>query len=69
MNLNKDQIQSANVRTKYIAKGSFLETQIEPGFSVITHQNETGSVQLLEKEIDSSFIQFHFCLKGGCKFI
>ena len=69
MNLNKDQIRSTIIGTKNIAKGSFLETQIEPGFFVITHQNETASVQLLEKEIDSSFIQFHFCLKGGCKFV
>ena len=69
MNLNKDQILSTIVETKNIAKGSFLETQIEPGFFVLTYQNETSSVQLIQKQIDSSFIQFHFCLKGKCKFV
>jgi len=49
MKLNKDQIRSTIVETKNIAKGSFLETQIEPGFFVMTYQNETSSVQLIQK--------------------
>ena len=69
MNLNKDQIRSTIVETKNIAKGSFLETVIESGFVVMTYQNESSEIQLLEKEIDSSFIQFHFCLKGQCQFV
>jgi AraC-like DNA-binding protein len=69
MNLNKDDLQSVPSRQKNSAQGSFLETVIEKGFLVMTHQNETTEVQLLEKEIDSSFIQFHFCLKGQCKFV
>ena len=69
MNLNKDDLQSVSSKQKNSAQGSFLETVIEKGFLVMTHQNETTEVQLLEKEIDSSFIQFHFCLKGQCKFV
>ena len=64
MNLNKDQIQTAGSKPKNIAQGSFLETMIESGFVVMTYQNETPNIQLLEKEIDSSFIQFHFLFKG-----
>jgi AraC-like DNA-binding protein len=69
MNLNKGQTNSAGIGQKNIAQGSFLETLIEPGFIVMTYQNEKPNIQLLEKEIDSSYIQFHFCLKGLCKFV
>ena len=69
MNLNNNQILTAVAKAKNIAQGSFLETEIEAGFVVMTCQNESSEVQLLEKEIDSSFIQFHFCLKGQCRFV
>ena len=69
MNLNNNQIRTAVDKAKNIAQGSFLETEIEAGFVVITCQNESSEAQLLEKEIDSSFIQFHFCLKGQCRFV
>ena len=69
MNLNNNQIRTAVAKSKNIAQGSFLETEIEAGFVVMTCQNESSEVQLLEKEIDSSFIQFHFCLKGQCRFV
>ena len=69
MNLNKDVSHNGQSKPKNTAQGSFLETAIESGFIVMTYQNETSEVQLLEKEIDSSFIQFHFCSKGECKFV
>ena len=69
MYLNNNQIRTAIAKAKNIAQGSFLETEIEGGFVVMTCQNESSEVQLLEKEIDSSFIQFHFCLKGQCRFV
>ena len=69
MNLNKPTSKQTQPFSKNIAQGSFLETAVESGFTVMTYQNETSEVQLLEKEIDSSFIQFHFCLKGECKFV
>ena len=65
MNLNKDRSESMQSPPKNTAQGSFLETAVETGFTVMTYQNETSEVQLLEKEIDSSFIQFHFCVKGS----
>ena len=53
---------------KNVAKGSFVETLIDDGFIVLAYQNETNEIQVIEKDIDSSFIQFHFCLKGLSKF-
>ena len=69
MILNKEEKNNSNQFLKSIDKGSFLETVIESGFVVMTYQNESSEIQLLEKEIDSSFIQFHFCLKGQCQFV
>ncbi|MGJ8591358.1 MAG: helix-turn-helix transcriptional regulator [Aquaticitalea sp.] len=57
------------MEAKNVAKGSFEETQVEEGFYVLTYQNENNIVEVVEREIDSSFIQFHFCLKGSSKFI
>lgn len=54
---------------KNIAKGTFDEVEIDTDFFVLTYQNESGVLETLEKEIDSSFIQFHYCLKGSSKFI
>lgn len=54
---------------KNTAKGSFSEMFIEDGFFVLKTQNDTPQIQKVTREIDSSFIQFHFCLKGNSKFI
>lgn len=53
---------------KNIAKGSIEEVKLEDGFIILKLQNESTEVQQVIREIDSSFIQFHFCLKGGSKF-
>lgn len=52
-----------------IATGSFEEVLIEEGFYVLKIQNDGAHIQKVSKEIDSTFIQFHFCLKGNGKFI
>ncbi|AEH00965.1 helix-turn-helix transcriptional regulator [Lacinutrix sp. 5H-3-7-4] len=54
---------------KSIAKGFFIETRADDGVFILTHQNDTQEVKLIEREIDSSFIQFHFCLKGESLFL
>ena len=56
-------------RNKSIAKSSFEETKIEDGFLILMFKNDENAVQSVAKEIDSSFIQFHFCVKGASKFI
>ncbi|WP_040280660.1 helix-turn-helix transcriptional regulator [Psychroserpens damuponensis] len=55
--------------SKNIARGSFDETSLDEGFFVLTYQNETNDVQIVEREIDSNFIQFHYCIKGSSEFI
>lgn len=57
-----------NTNEKSIAKGTFSETTIGDGFFVLTYQNEDNAVKVIERETDSSYIQFHFCLKGESKF-
>jgi len=51
-----------------IAKGSYDEILVEEGFYILKIQNETDAPQLMERAIDSSHIQFHFCLKGRSRF-
>jgi len=55
--------------SKSIARGTFEETRIEDGFFVLIHENETDALKILEREIDSSYIQFHFCTKGASAFV
>jgi len=44
------------------------EIILEKGFFVLLFKNETDAVQHFEKDIDTKFIQFHFCLKGSSRF-
>ncbi len=53
---------------KNVAQGTLEETNLEDGFRVLRFQNESDEVQKVIREIDSSLIQFHFCLKGNCTF-
>lgn len=57
------------MEVKNIAEGSYKEVLIEDGFYVLKIQNDTPHIQKVSREIDSSFIQFHFCLKGNAKFV
>jgi len=68
MSLNKEHKNKSMNSSKNVAKGSFEETQVDPGFLILAFQNDSPDVQVLERDIDSDFIQFHFCLKGGIKF-
>ena len=54
-----------NRKLKSVAKGTFDESLIEDGFIILIYQNNTNEVKTAEREIDSSYIQFHFCLKGA----
>lgn len=51
-----------------VVKGSCEEIRIEAGFFLLKIQNTTGASSRIERAVDSSFLQFHFCLKGGCVF-
>ncbi|NHF60534.1 helix-turn-helix transcriptional regulator [Flavobacteriaceae bacterium TP-CH-4] len=54
---------------KNVAIGSFQEVLIEDGFFVFKIQNDSPQTQKVSRAIDSTFIQFHFCLKGDAKFV
>ena len=69
MNLNNIKNNSDFSDSKNIARGSFKETKLDDGFFVLTYQNESNATQIVEREIDSRFIQFHFCIKGSSEFI
>ncbi|MBR9913465.1 MAG: helix-turn-helix transcriptional regulator [Algicola sp.] len=69
MNLNNNPEFSDFSDTKNTARGSFEETKLDDGFFVLTYQNETNTIQTLEREIDSTYIQFHFCIKGSSVFV
>jgi AraC-like DNA-binding protein len=53
---------------KNVAESSFEETQVDEGFLVFTYKNDRNSCQNVTRDIDSSYIQFHFCIKGASKF-
>ena len=56
-------------KEKNIAIGSFNEILLEQGFLILIYQNENEEVETLVRDIDSSYIQFHFCIKGSSTFI
>lgn len=51
-----------------IAKGLQTETILESGFSIFTFSNALDVNKQIMHEVDSSVIQFHFCLKGQSVF-
>lgn len=53
---------------KNIAKGSYDEIGVEDGIFILKIQNDTKEPKVIERDIDSSYIQFHFCLKGKSRF-
>lgn len=49
--------------------GSYDEVFIDEGFYVLKIQNDTDDFETIVRDIDSSYIQFHFALKGNIKFL
>jgi AraC-like DNA-binding protein len=62
-------MNTENELSKSVARGTFDEIDIENGFFVLTYKNESNQIERLERDIDSSYIQFHFCTKGAASFI
>ena len=54
---------------KNVAQGSPTEIRLDEDFYILKFQNESADIQHFTKEIDHTYIQFHFCLKGAGKFI
>jgi len=64
MSKSSNSFEDVQNQLKNIAKGSFNETLIDSGFYILTYQNNAKETEIVEREIDNSYIQFHFCLKG-----
>ena len=69
MHLNRTDEINQRMGQENIAQGSFGEVWVEDDFYILKIQNDSAYNQKVTREIDSSYIQFHFCLKGGAKFI
>ncbi len=69
MILNKNKIIKSIRMLQNVGESSFEEIILEKGFYVLHFQNESSQIQSFEREIDSSFIQMHFCLRGNSKFL
>ena len=54
---------------KNVGESSLDEITLEKGFYILHFQNESNTIQNFVREIDSSFIQMHFCLRGNSKFL
>ncbi len=54
--------------SKNVAENTFNEINLENGFLLLHTQNESSKTQHFERDIDNTFIQLHFCLKGNLKF-
>lgn len=54
---------------KNVDEGTLEEIQLEKGFIVLIFQNKEIGKKIFERNIDSSFIQMHFCVRGNSKFL
>ena len=62
-------INNEKIILKNIAQSTFEETKVDDGFLVLTYKNDGNETQNLVKEINSDYIQFHYCIKGSSKFV
>ncbi|SHF69013.1 transcriptional regulator, AraC family [Salegentibacter echinorum] len=58
-----------HLEDKNNAVGFSEKVEIEEGFYLFKFQNDTSEVKNIVRNIDSSFIQFHFNVKGKSKFL
>jgi AraC-like DNA-binding protein len=52
-----------------IAESTLKEFNLDNEFHLLHFQNDSNIETRFEREIDSSFIQLHFCIKGFAKFL
>ncbi len=50
------------------AESTINEVNLEKGFFLLEFINNSNETQRFERDIDSTFIQLHFCIKGNSKF-
>ncbi|APZ46693.1 AraC family transcriptional regulator [Polaribacter reichenbachii] len=54
---------------KNVGESTLDEIILEKGFYVLHFQNESKDIVNFEREINSTFIQIHFCIRGKSKFL
>ena len=54
--------------SKNNAESTFREVLLEKGFFVLKFNNNSSETKHFKREIDNSYIQLHYCIKGNCKF-
>lgn len=59
----------SKIKFKNNAKSSSKTNRIDSGIILLTSINESNENQIITHQIDSSYIQFHFCLKGHSRFL
>jgi len=69
MNLNNNNYVGFQSEKKNVAERYFNETYIDDHFLVLSYKNDEHSLVGLRREVHNDCLQFHFCLKGLCKFI
>jgi len=50
------------------AESTIYKNEIEKGIFILKFQNNNNEIQTVKHQVDSSYIQFHYCLKGASKF-
>ena len=55
--------------SKNVAESTFDQVKIEEGFHLFQLQNEHDYSVKFDRDIDSTYIQLHFCIKGNSKFL
>ncbi len=69
MILNKKNPYIIFKMTKNNAKSTLKKISIENLFFLLHFENNSKKTQRFERDIDSSFIQLHFCIKGSAKIL
>ena len=58
-----------NIKEKSIAIGTTQDFIVDEGVIVLKISNDLDNNRDFNYDIDKNHIQFHFCLKGSCKFL
>ena len=54
--------------SKSVAESPFQEINLDNDFHLLHFQNDSDEIQRFERDIDNTYIQLHFCIKGNSKF-
>ena len=58
-----------DIKEKSIAIGTTQDFNVDEGVIVLKISNDIDNNRYFNYDIDKNHIQFHFCLKGSCKFL